>query len=148
MADETGLLEVGGQGYRVTALNARTQFHVLRRLAPLLTKAQPLFAAVQAIRGQGAQDVTADAMLSDDVLGAFAPMAELIASLPDQELDYVMDKCLAACHRKVGEVFRPVANMQGQLMFQDINLPTQLRLVGEVIMLSLGNFWKGPLGKN
>ena len=66
--------EVDGHIYRSKKMAARTQFHVMRRMAPILAPLQ--------------------AVASGDMTGSLVALAEAIGGLSDEASDYVLDHCL------------------------------------------------------
>jgi hypothetical protein len=72
-----------------------------------------------------------------DLLSRAAPFAEALAHMQDEEVDYILDKCLAVLLRKQAgdtgwaKVWSPQAQ---KVMFDDIELPTMLKLTARVII--------------
>lgn len=126
---------VGGQSYRIGKLDAREQMHVYRRLAPILTGigGGPALAAFNAMP-RGA-DGGIDLENADVLAGLLAPAIDAISIMPDHEVDYVLDKCLAKVERAVDgdRAWAPVFS-RGAMMYADIGLPEMLELAGRVIM--------------
>lgn len=131
-------IEIEGNLYRVGRLNAFKQFHVVRRLAP----------ALFALGEVGSNPKN----LQDDIsaLAAMGPVAEAVSKLSDADSEYVLNTCLLVCKRQAeGGVWAPV-KVQGavNLQFDDIKLPTMMRLVFETIKENLGNFFPVPPAQN
>ena len=126
-------LEVLGQTYVVGQLDARKQFHVVRRLAPVIKSIAPILALANPEAGI-------------DLISATAAVVDGIGALSDVDADYALDTCLGAVRRVQPGVPTPVpvksVNGAG-LMFQDINdsLALQLRLAAAVIMENLSVFF-------
>lgn len=120
--------EVKGQAYRAGRLDAKRQFHVTRRLAPLLAAA-----------GGSLEQI------KTDPFSLFAPLAQGIASLPDADADFVIDTCLGVVQRKQGKSWAPVTS-PGGLMFEDIGMAEMLQIVGKVLAENLGGFFGDLLG--
>ena len=122
-------IEISGMTYRVGKLNALAQFHVSRRLAPVM-------AAIGLSLQSLTLGINADLTDFSAVLG---PAAEVMAAMKDDDANYIIFTCLAQVSRKDGERYAPVVN-NGQFMYADIDLPVMLRLVVEVLRTNLGNF--------
>lgn len=106
--------EVDGQVYRSKKMNARTQFHVMRRMAPILAPLQ--------------------AVASGDMSGSLVALAEAIGSLSDEASDYVLDRCLEVVERKQGEGgWAKVKLDGGPAMFADIDLMALLQIAANVL---------------
>ena len=124
-------IEINGAQYRVGKMDARRQFHVMRRLAPLLSTLGPVAA--------GGLDDPA----------ALAPMAAVLAGLSDEDVDYVLDTCLAVCQRQQGDAWAAIRVPNGKAslsMFADIDMAAELRLTAEAIKGNLGDFFAPLLG--
>lgn len=108
---------IDGSSYRAGKMPARTQFHVLRRMTPMV---EPLFA----LMGGGITDVT-----------AVATFAKAVGALSDEDGDYIIDHCLTVVQRKQSEtVWSNVTTPAGNhLMFPDIDLTVQLEIIARVL---------------
>lgn len=117
--------EISGQQYRAGRLDTFKQFHVSRRLVPVLT------AMVQS---------RADNPSSFDAL--VVPIAEAIAHMPDEECDFILHTCLAVAQRQQGEkwcnVFAPSSQ---SLMFDDIDMGAMIQITMKVIQENLAGFF-------
>lgn len=119
-------VEVGGFQYRIGRIDARKQFHVARRLAPLLA-------------GLG----DASSLKGDGFAKFLGPIAEALSHMSDDDVDYVLDACLSVCHRLQGNgQGAPVITRSG-LMFQDIDMGQMIQLSVKVIQSNLGGFFPG-----
>jgi len=107
---------VKGVDYRSGKMPARTQVHVLRRMAPIMGPLQALSAGIAP-------------------QGAFVAMAEAIAALSDEAADYILDHCLAVVERKQGEaVWSKIKPNAGPgLQFADIDMMAMLQIASNVL---------------
>ena len=116
-------------------MDARTQFHVTRRIAPLLAtlgQAADIFGQLASMGPQG-------------MLAIMSPLAERLAGMPEQDLDYVINKALAVTSRVEGERMAPV--MVGEaIMFADITGEQLMSLTVHCLQENLGNFFDLALG--
>lgn len=119
---------IKGAVYRFGKMDAMMAFHVSRRLAPVME------GMVKAFRDVG--DSAADPA------EALAPVAKALASMPDEAAEYVIRNSLALVTREgaQGEWAR-VQNRAGGLMFDDIDMPTMLRLTFHVLQDSFSDFF-------
>lgn len=131
--------EINGIKYRISKLDAFKQFHVTRKIAPIVPTLIPIFVRF-----------TADKKLSDDI-GALSellgPFADGIAEMSDEASEYVIATCLGACQRSTGPngwtaVWSKQAN---QCMFDDMDLGAIMQVVIKVVQDSLGPFIQGLL---
>ena len=131
--------EINGNTYEIGRLNARKQFHCARRIAPLSRALADVWPDLQRL---SSPDADAD---ESDVLRLLPSLGEALASLPEKDVDAVLDDCLSVTRRKNagGTGFSPVLSSSGELMFQDMGLAELTQIVWRVLGESLGNFTDG-----
>jgi hypothetical protein len=117
------IVEVGGQKYRIGRIDARKQFHVARRLAPLLAGMS------------GVPDKSAG-------FAAFlGPLTDALSGMSDEDVDYVLDICLGVCQRLQPNGHPAPVMVRGGLMFEDIDMGQMIQLAVKVIQENLGGFF-------
>ncbi len=116
--------ETEGRTYRVNKIDARSQFHIVRRLAPVLGQVAP---AIQG--GKGGMD-------------ALPALADAIAKLSDDDADYVLFGLLKVVNRKQdqGLGWGPVCTGTS-IMYDDITMPTMLKLAWEAMSFNMSGFF-------
>lgn len=122
-------IEIKGQTYQVGRLNALAQFHVSRRLSPLLAT---LGTSLASLRGGLSLDLS-------EFLPLLEPITEIMASMPEDSVNYVIFTCLGVVKRQQGEKFASVTT-GNHVMFEDIDMPVMIQLVVAVLKENLGNF--------
>jgi len=111
-------IEVNGIEYRIATLDAMTQFHIARRITPVLAS----------MAGEG--DVMEKLLTS-------------IGNLSDADTEYVIGKCLTGCLRKREDgQFVKIYN-SGRFMFEDIKLTEIIKLTMSTIEENLSDFFTG-----
>ncbi len=123
--------------YKTGQLSPRHQFHVLRRLAPILANMQGIvsvLAAVKAARGE--EGSTADSMAM-----MMGPLAKGLADMTDADVDYIINTCCAAARRKEGEGWAPLMSPDGQQFMYPLKMSDMLKIVNETVQGNLGNFF-------
>lgn len=117
-------LELDGHTYRVGKLDARAQFHIVRRLAPVLGELAP---ALQG--GKGGLD-------------ALPPIATAVAKLSDADADYCIFGLLKVVSRKQpnGLGWGPVST-ENLLMYDDIGMTQMLKLAWEALAFNMSGFF-------
>lgn len=114
---------VAGRTFRCAKLDAFSQFHVSRRIAPLLAGAT---------KGEG-----------DDLLSRLRGSVQALAEMSDGDANYVLFNCLGVVQVKLDgdrgwtSIYSPGA---GRMMDETIDMVQMLQIVGEVLADSLGNF--------
>ena len=130
--------EINGKNYRIEKLDAFKQFHVSRRIAPILPTLIPVFTKVMRDGGIGS-----------DLLGlveVIKPFADGIAEMPDDAAEYVLRTCLSTSQRLNGKTWAPVWSASANAcMFDDMDLGEMIQIVIKVVEDSLGSFISGFL---
>ena len=144
---------IDGVNYRIGRMNARQQFNVFRRLAPVLSSIGPalklVFKTPSAVENtQNSGEILNDPNVSlEEVFGALGPLATAIGELSDESSDYIIGNCLSVCQiNKVGTTWAALATPSGQIMFQDLSLKTMLRLTVLTLQENLSDFFSVPVG--
>jgi len=130
--------EINGKSYRIEKLDAFKQFHVSRRIAPILPTLIPVFLKVMKDGGVG-----------EDLLGlveVIKPFTEGIAAMPDEAAEYVLRTCLATSQRLNGKTWAPVWSVGANAcMYDDMDISEMMQIVIKVVEDSLGSFISGFL---
>lgn len=144
-------LEIDGQTYQFGKIDARKQFHIVRRLAPAIASLVGMAALPGPTPAEGDAVVDAAAAPADapapnltQFMGAVQPFAEAIGRMSDTDADYVIDGCLAAVKRRIDGDRGWAAVMApngGRLMFDDIDSGLMVRLAFEAARENLQGFF-------
>lgn len=114
---------IGDHTYRIGKLNAMQQWHVARRMMPVvMAMGSGVISAMN----------TPDEAAGDMLLDAFGPVADALAKMSDADTEYVINTCLSVCQRKQSEQYAPVRS-SGGLMFTDIDMQVMMKLAMAVI---------------
>lgn len=124
--------EINGRRFMCSKIDAFKQFHIVRRMAPILADLLPV---ASKFAKMNATD------LKEDQIEALAPIMNGIAKLSDVDADKVLIGLLSAVEIKqeTGN-WAKVAGDHG-LMFQDLDLPTMLQAAGRAFMYNLSGFF-------
>ena len=141
------LITIGEHEYSIGRLNALDQFHVSRKIAPIVPTLMPIITEVA--KGDLSKAIESIELGDNNELGSLEPLAqalepfmEAFAKMPEDDFNYVIHKCLSVVKRSSSVVCR------GQtIMFDDLDMGQILPLVVAVIRVSLGNFIQGLLTK-
>lgn len=133
--------EFGGTVYTIGVINGVEQFHLFRRLAPVVaTMGVEMFRLLSS--KQDARD-----MSKTDWMILAAPIIGELAKMPQEDVDYLIQNSLKVVRRLDGELWAPLLNPQGQLMYQNLGMVTMLRLIMEVLRHNLDDFFVEPQGE-
>ena len=118
--------EINGHTYAIGKMDARRQFHVARRLAPVM---------MGLMKASGQEKA--------DFVTTVGPLAEAVSGLSDEDCDYVLDSCLDVVSRldeKAGG--KPIKIVRGGVLaYQDITMPEIIQLAVAVIQDNLSGFF-------
>ena len=120
--------EINGVQYRASTMDARRQFHVARRLSSVLSPSADAIGKL-----------TPDADSKAGFIAAIDGFFEALSTLPDDQLDYVIDACLDTVSRKDGGAWSPIR--RGGALMYDLDLYTQGAIVYHVVKGALDGFF-------
>lgn len=132
--------EIDKYTYRIGKLSAFEQFHLSRKIAPLIPPLIPVFMQLSKSGGLSGDLSQLPALLQ--------PFADGLASMSDTAAESVLNTCLSVISRKTdaGSYIRIWHKDKKVFMFEDLNSMEQtIPLVVRVIQDSLGPFIQGLL---
>lgn len=135
--------EHNGIKYRAEEIDAMKQFHVVRRLAPVLAQLAAAFSktTVGTSLKATAEPVAAAAIDTGAAVAGLEGVATALASLTDDDANYVLHTLLAHVTREQpGAGWHKVSN-GSQLMFADLKLPALMFLAFKALQENLGDFF-------
>lgn len=142
--------EIAGHKYRTEQLSAFKQFHVNRRLLPLIPPLAPLFLRIAEDarkEGKGTKEALKDMGALVTLLESAQPFADALATLPDESAEYIIDVCMSSVLRHDGTGWHKAWNSNGKIaMYPELHdIGTLLQVVVRVIVANLGPFISGLL---
>lgn len=130
--------------FRAEQIDAMKQFHVVRRLAPVLAEIAVAFGSVKlgdAMKATAAPEATAANVDPATAAAGFAGVANALAKLSDDEANYVLHTLLSHVMREQpGQGWHRVSNGTA-LMFNDLKLPALMFLAYKSLQENLGDFF-------
>ena len=128
-------IEINKVTYRVGKLPALAQFHVSRRLGPVIATMGIELAQLK------------DGMKLDfsDFIPLLGPITDVMAKMSDADVNYIIFTSLGVVSRQqdeAGKKFAPITTNMS-LLFEDIDMPVMLRLTVEVLRDNLQGFLPG-----
>ncbi len=131
--------KVGDHLYRAKRMNAFQQFHVARRLAPLISEMMEMGDMLASIGEQEPNKL-------------IVPFAGALSRITDEDCNYVLGMCLEMTQRQQGgngsgvvwvDVWNPRAK---RIMFEDLDsLPMMIEVVSKILQDNLTGFFGGGL---
>ncbi len=116
------IVDIGSQTYRLTKLDARAQYALLSRLSPVL----PALDGVGRVAGRRGQMSMAAA------IDAVAPLA----NIEEDDLDFILDACMATCEVETEGVWHPASERA-----DDLDLSASMQVVAHVVALNFAPFF-------
>lgn len=141
-------ITVFGHKYRAGKMGAIPQFHVMRRLHGVAASAGETLDAIQRMGGAAnLEEAIREKRPTENVMKVIAPILRALGEMRDEDVDYVLNNCLAVVQRAEtnDRGWSPVMPQPGVLMFQDIQMPCMLVLTWHVLRSNLGNFFSDLL---
>ena len=126
-------IELNGQKYRVSRVDAIQQFHVARRLAPIQIR-MGVSGAEMAKRGADADEVTMMAAI-------MGPIADMVATMPEADVNYIINMAMNNTLREQGGGKWARVMVNEKMMFADIGVPQLMRLTIAFVQENLGGFF-------
>ena len=141
------IIPIGGHDYTIGRLNALDQLHVSRKIAPIVPNIMPILTEVakgdlEKVIASIETDENAELGGLEPLAKALEPFMEAIAKMPEEDVNYVIYKCLSVVKRNGSVVCRGES-----IMFDDLDMNHLLPLTVAVIRTNLGNFIQGLLTK-
>lgn len=143
-------ITLNGVRYSSVRLDAFKQFHIARRLAPVVLSLGMGASLMMKFKeaSSSATPKSKDEEAQEDLAAlamAGKPIAEVLAAMSDTDSEYVLKLCLGAVSREqAGTGFAPILSSTGSLLFSDLGLATMLQLAHAVVLENLGNFMPAP----
>lgn len=133
--------ELGGRQFKLNKINALKQYHIVRRIGPIMGELLPALNKISKI--QDTKKLNADQEF--DQIATFAsPIMHGISKLSDADSEFVLFSLLASVEMKqTSGNWAKVAN-DNMLMMQDMELPTLLKIAGRAFAFNLSGFLAVP----
>lgn len=130
--------EAGGRKFKLGKIDAFRQFHIVRRIGPLLTEMMPVIAGI----AKSKVDKMSETEKLEEFAKMAAPIMQGLSKLSDADADYVLYRLLSAVevHQEQFNSWAKIATDTG-LMMQDMELPLLLNAAGRSLMFNLSGFF-------
>ena len=129
---------IGSTEYKTGKIHAFKQFHIVRKMAPILKDLMPMASKLAKIQKSGG---TMEDLSEDQMLESMAPIVEGISKLSDKDAEWVLVNLLTCVEVKQEHGnWAKLANENG-MMFDNIELPVLLQAAGRAFMFNLSGFF-------
>lgn len=125
------------QTYSVGKLDALKQFHIMRRLAPILATVGMSLTELKRMDSNVGEGM-------ESFMPLLGPISDVLGKMSDEDTNYILFSCLSVVKRQAPTGgFSPVTTGNNQLMYQDIDMVVMIRLAVEVVRENLRGFFSG-----
>lgn len=139
---------LGGNDYRASNLNTFAQFHLQRKVAPILPPLIPVFmklasSSSEAAEGEVAEEGAQKHPFTSDIDGFAAllqPFADALAGMSKDDFEFIISTCMSTVRRRQGDAWHPVWR-NNTCMFDDIGTSVMLQISVRILKDQLGPFF-------
>lgn len=134
-------ITIGSRSYVLHKMDVFKQFHVARKMAPMLAEVLPHIKSLKSLP-TSPQEVS---KLSDEekfqaLVPLAGPIIKCFSSLSNEDADFVLHNLLECVEVDQGKVVSKLM-INGTLMFNDLELPQLLNIAARVFMSNLSGFF-------
>lgn len=130
--------ELGGRKFKIGKLNAFKQFHVVRRIAPILSDLLPAIGEIQKVQKE--ESSKSESEKFDELAKIVSPILMGLSKLSDKDSEFVLFSLLSCAEVQLGATWTRVST-ESMLMVQDMELPALLQIAGRSFVANLSNFF-------
>lgn len=130
--------ELGERKFKLRKLNAFKQFHIVRRIAPVLADILPAIGSLQKISSTDSKKSETEKFEESAIV--LTPILKGFSKLSDQDSEFLLFGLLSSVEVQTGAVWSKVAT-ENMLMMQDLELPALLQIAGRAFMFNLSGFF-------
>ncbi len=130
--------EIGSRKFKLNKIDAIKQFHIARRITPVLSELIPAMGSI-AKAAKSKKKVSTEAEF-DEIAKVLAPIMTGISKLSDEDSDKVLYGLLSSVEmqQQTGNWAR--VSTDTSLMINDLELNVLLNLAGRAFMFNMGGF--------
>lgn len=129
--------QIGERKFKLNKIDAFKQFHIVRRLGPILGDLIPVAAKMKSMNTDKPQDEQLE-----ELAKLVTPIMNGLSKLSDEDANKVLLGLCSAVEMQqmpVGNWARVATD--GGLMFQDLELPVLIQIAGRAFMFNLSGFF-------
>ncbi len=126
---------IGSASFKLSKINALKQFHIVRRVAPILSELFPALNKLSKSNG------TSEEEKLEQTAEFLSPVIEGLSKLSDKDSEFVLFQLLASVEMKQ-EAGNWARISNGEVMFFDnLDLPIMLQVAGRAFMYNMTGFF-------
>lgn len=123
---------IGSVNFKLNKINALKQFHIVRRIAPIMAELIPLASKFAKLKPEEMQE---------EQLAAITPIMNGLARLPDVDANLVLMGLLNSVEMQQSTGNWAKIAMDDRLMFENLDLPILLQAAGRAFMYNMTGFF-------
>lgn len=129
--------EIGTRKFKLNKIDAFKQFHIARRIAPILADLLPAMKDIQKVQ----KGELSETEKLDEFVKIAAPLMNGLSKLSDEDANRILFGLLASVEvqQQTGN-WAKIANGES-LMMQDLELPILLQVAGRAFAFNLSGFF-------
>jgi hypothetical protein len=131
--------EIGGRKFKLNKINAIKQFHIVRRIVPILSDLGPVMGDVQKVMNPNSN--ISEAKKFERAAKIMTPILNGISNMSEADSNKVLFGLLSAVEMKQEHGNWAFVANDEMLLFQDMELPILLQLAGRSFMFNLSGFF-------
>ena len=135
----TNSFEFNGKSFKITKINAIEQFHIARRMTPILAD------IVSAVDTKTAKKVMEQQLSAEEQFDIFAKIASPVmtglSKLSNEDSEFVLYGLLSSVEVKQSTGNWAYVSTKSMLMMQDLDLSVLLNIAGRAFMFNLSGFF-------
>jgi len=134
--------EFKGQKFKLSKIDAFKQFHVIRKLGPILGSILPSFKDFKALESSKKHSALSESDKFDKIAKIAQPFLKGMSELSKEDSEMVLLGLLSAA-----EVYQPEHKLWARvakddvMLMQNLNLPTMFMVAYQAMMFNLSNFF-------
>lgn len=132
--------QIGAQKFKLCKINAFKQFHIVRRIGPLLSDLLP---AMKGMSNVKSLDSAPESEKLDQLAKIVGPIMLGLSKLSDADADLVLFGLLSSVEVQQAQGNWAMVATPTMLMIQDLELPVLLQLAGRAFAYNLSGFFAG-----
>lgn len=133
--------ELGGKHFKLNKIDAFKQFHIVRRITPLLAELLPAMKNISKVN-KNAESMSEEERL-DQIAEFIGPIMNGLSKLSDEDSNRVLFGLLSSVEMQQSSGGWARVSTDSMLMIQDLELPVLLQIAGRAFMYNLSGFFQG-----
>ena len=132
--------EAGGKKFKLNKIDTFKQFHIARKLSPVLGEVIPMFQKIAKLKLEGmSEEAKFEAIVST---GGISKIMECIANLSEEDSEKVLKGLCSAVEIQQGKGNWARVVVNNVLAFEDLGLPLLLQIAGRSFAYNMADFFR------